>query len=99
MKVTKTQTGDTTTLVVEGRLETGTAPELETEINKVINGTKLLVLDFKQLDYVSSAGLRVLLTAQKTMTARGGMMKIIHINEVVREVFNITGFTSILTIE
>ncbi len=84
---------------VDGRLETGTAPELEMELNKVVPTCQDLVLDFAKLEYVSSAGLRVLLTAQKTMNAKGGSMKIIHINEVVREVFNITGFTSILTIE
>lgn len=98
MKVTKTQSGDVITLAVEGRLETGTAPELEEEINKVISNSKNLVLDFRHLEYVSSAGLRVLLTAQKAMNAKGGMMKIVNINDVVREVFNITGFTSILTI-
>ncbi|MCQ2753269.1 MAG: STAS domain-containing protein [Bacilli bacterium] len=99
MKVTQTKKDNATVVMVEGRLETGTAPELEMELNKIVPTCQNLVLDFSKLEYVSSAGLRVLLTAQKTMNARGGSMKITNINEVVREVFNITGFTSILTIE
>lgn len=99
MKVNQIKKGNTITIEIDGRLETGTAPELEVELNKVVPVCQDLILDFAKLEYVSSAGLRVLLTAQKTMNAKGGNMKIININDVVREVFNITGFTSILTIE
>lgn len=99
MKIIKKEKSGVVTLEIEGRLETGTAPELEAELNKIIPTTDDLVLDFAKLEYVSSAGLRVLLTAQKEMNSKNGKMKIIHVNEVINEVFEITGFTSILTIE
>ena len=72
--------------------------ELEAELNKDLGGADSLTLDFGKLDYISSAGLRVLLTAHKAMAAKGGM-KICNVNEVVQEVFEVTGFADILTIE
>ena len=97
MTINKLLSGDSLTLAVEGRLDTLTAPELEAEINQSAEGISSLVLDFAKLDYVSSAGLRVLLSAHKRMQAKGGM-KIVHINEIVREVFEVTGFANILNI-
>lgn len=97
MTILKTQNGGLTTLKIEGRLDTSTAPELETIIVNDLTGTKDLVLDFAALDYISSAGLRVILKAQKTMKNQG-TMKIIHVNDAVMEVFDITGFSDILTI-
>ena len=83
---------------VVGRLDTTTAPSLDKTINEDIGDTKNLVLDFKGLEYISSAGLRVLLNAQKKMQ-KIGEMKVMNVNESVMEVFEITGFADILTIE
>ncbi|MBQ1440692.1 MAG: STAS domain-containing protein [Clostridia bacterium] len=98
MNIKKTPNGSTLTITVEGRLDTVTAPDLEKEINASIADVKELILDFAGLDYISSAGLRLLLSAQKKMAAQGSM-KVVHVNDVVNEVFNITGFCDILTIE
>ncbi len=97
MKIIKNQSGGTLTIALEGRLDTTTAPELEQEI-KNLDGVTELVMDFARLDYISSAGLRVLLSAQKKMSKQGSM-KVIHANEMVLEVFEVTGFSDILTIE
>jgi len=97
MKITKQMNGNTLNIALEGRLDTTTAPELEQEI-KNLDGVDALVLDFSKLDYISSAGLRVLLSAHKTMSGRGGM-KVVNVNEIVSEVFEVTGFSDILTIE
>lgn len=86
------------TVTLEGRLDTTTAPQLETELMGSLEGVTSLVLDFEKLEYISSAGLRVLLAAQKVMMKQGEM-KVIHVNEVVMEVFEVTGFTDSLTIE
>ncbi len=98
MKITKNKDGTNLTIALEGRLDTTTAPELEKELNASIAGAESLTLDFSMLDYISSAGLRVLLSAHKTMSAKGGM-KVTHVNEIVSEVFDVTGFADILTIE
>jgi anti-sigma B factor antagonist len=98
MEIAKSKENTKLTLTVSGRLDTTTSPKLEAELNAEIAGITELVFDFKDLDYISSAGLRILLTAQKTM-AKQGAMKIIHVNETVMEVFEITGFADILTIE
>ena len=98
MTITKTQNGTALTIALEGRLDTMTAPELEKELKASLDGIESLELDFGKLDYISSAGLRVLLSAHKTMSGRSGM-KITHVNEIVREVFDVTGFTDILTVE
>ena len=83
---------------MEGRLDTTTAPELEQEIKSSLGGVTELVMDFARLDYISSAGLRVLLAAHKAMMKQGSM-KVVHANDMVMEVFEVTGFSDILTIE
>ena len=98
MTIEKTITGTATTLKIIGRLDTTTAPELEATIDGCVAGIKELVLDCSALEYVSSAGLRVILKAQKLMNAQGNM-KLTHVNETIMEVFDITGFADILTIE
>ncbi len=85
------------TLILEGRLDTTTAPQLEKEIQE-LDGITCLKMDFEKLDYLSSAGLRVLLLAQKKMN-RCGEMILNHVNETIMEVFDVTGFIDILTIE
>ena len=82
----------------EGRLDTVTAPEMEKAIREILPGLTELTLDFSGLDYISSAGLRVLLSAQKAMNAQGEM-KLCNVNESVMEIFEVTGFSDILTIE
>ena len=98
MTITKQQNGTALTLALEGRLDTVTSPELEKELKDALTGVDSLTLDFSKLDYISSAGLRVLLSAHKAMSAKGGM-KVRNVNEIVREVFDVTGFADILTIE
>ena len=83
---------------LEGRLDTVTAPDLEKELKGSLDGIQDLVMDFEKLEYISSAGLRVLLSAQKVMTKQGKMV-IIHVNESIMEIFEVTGFADILTIE
>ena len=87
-----------TTLKIDGRLDTTTAPELEKAINAEGDELKNLVLDFKGVDYISSAGLRVLLTAQKKMNVQGSM-ELIGVSEAVMDIFEMTGFADILVIE
>lgn len=89
---------DETVIRIIGRLDTVTAPDLDKTINEDLDGTKNLVLDVKEMEYISSAGLRVLLAAQKKMNKHGAM-KVINACESVMEVFELTGFTDILTIE
>lgn len=99
MNIVKTQEGNAAALMLEGRLDTMTAPELEAELGSVLtDDLKELTFDFEKLEYISSAGLRVLLYAQKFMRDRGEM-KIVNVNEMVMEVFEVTGFADILTIE
>ena len=86
------------TVALEGRLDTVTAPELEKCFKESLPGVTELVMDFEKLDYISSAGLRVLLSAQKTMN-RQGSMKLIHVIESIMEILEVTGFSDILTIE
>jgi len=85
-------------IAVEGRIDTMTAPDLEKEVKESIDGVEELIFDFEKLDYISSAGLRVLLSAQKIMNKQGSM-KVLHTNETILEIFEVTGFTDILTIE
>ena len=98
MTIEKTVAGTATVLKIVGRLDTTTAPELENAVDGCIAGIKELVLDCSAMEYVSSAGLRVILKAQKLMNAQGSM-KLTHVNETIMEVFDITGFADILTIE
>ncbi len=97
MTISKTVNGTELTLALEGRLDTVTAPELEKELKESLDGAERLILDFSKLDYISSAGLRVLLSAHKMMVAKGGM-KVTNVNEIVAEVFEVTGFADILDI-
>lgn len=85
-------------ITLSGRLDTTTAPQLESELKASLGGVEKLVLDFAGLDYLSSAGLRVLLAAQKTMNKQGSMV-IRSVNEIIAEIFEVTGFSDILTIE
>ena len=98
MTINKHMNGNALTIALEGRLDTTTAPELEKELKAAMDGIDALTFDFSALDYISSAGLRVLLTAQKTMSKKDGM-KVVNVNELVMEVFEVTGFADILTIE
>ena len=97
MTIEKTMNGTAVTLKIIGRLDTSTAPELEATVDGCIAGIRELVLDCEALEYISSAGLRVILKTQKQMQAQGSM-KLVHVNETIMEVFDITGFTDILTI-
>jgi anti-sigma B factor antagonist len=97
MKIEQNKNGNELTIALQGRLDTATAPELEEVIRSSLDGVTELVLDLKELDYISSAGLRVLLAAQKTMNKQGAM-KVQNVNETVNEIFEVTGFTDILTI-
>lgn len=97
MNIIKNQNGSVLNIALEGRLDTTTAPQLEAELRTALDGVSDLTLDFKALDYISSAGLRILLHAQKVMNKQGEM-KIANVNETIAEVFEITGFSDILTI-
>ena len=97
MTITKTAENGTLRIALEGRLDTNTAPQLEAELKTSLSGITELELDFSGLEYISAAGLRVLLAAQKTMS-RQGKMTIRNVNETIMEVFEITGFVEILTI-
>jgi len=98
MKITKKQDGSALVIALEGRLDTTTAPELEAELKGSLDGITDLTLDMAKLDYISSAGLRVLLSAHKTMMKQG-QMKVTNASEIVKEVFDVTGFSDILNIE
>ena len=98
LNIVKQVEDNSLTLALEGRLDTVTAPQLETEIKELIGSVTTLVFDFEKLEYVSSAGLRVLLSAQKVMNAQG-TMKIMHVNQTVMDIFEVTGFCDILNIE
>ena len=98
MTITSKKNGNALEIALEGRLDTMTAPELEAELNQSLGSVDSLTLDFSKLEYISSAGLRVLLSAHKVMSAKGGM-KVTNVNEIVQEVFEVTGFADILNIE
>lgn len=98
MTITKKQDGSKLVIALEGRLDTTTSPALEAELKEALAGLTELVFDFEKLEYISSAGLRVLLGTQKIMNKQGSMV-VRNVSEVVAEVFEVTGFTDILTIE
>ena len=98
LNIEKKKDGKDLTVSLSGRLDTVTAPELESELASSLDDVENLVIDMTDLEYISSAGLRVLLTAQKTMNQKG-TMKLINVNETVMEIFDVTGFVDILTIE
>lgn len=97
MTISTKQNGTNLEIALEGRLDTVTAPELEAELKKTMGKAETLTLDFENLAYISSAGLRVLLSAHKAMSGKGGL-RVINVNEIVREVFDVTGFADILNI-
>lgn len=97
MKVTLDKNGSTLKVSVSGRLDTTTAPELEKTLGSQLEGIESLTLDFTELAYISSAGLRVLLALQKKMN-RQGQMAVTHVNDNIMEVFDVTGFLDMLTI-
>ena len=98
LNINKTTEDKTLTVALEGRLDTTTAPQLESELKSELAGVEMLVMDFEKLEYISSAGLRVLLSAQKIMNKQGEM-KVVHVSDVINEIFEVTGFSDILNIE
>ena len=98
MEIIKQENGENLTIALVGRLDTATAPQLESELKQSLDGVKNLVLDLGKLEYMSSAGLRLLLSSQKQMSKQG-TMKVIHVNKVIMDIFEVTGFSDILTIE
>ena len=98
MTIEKIAESNKLTITLTGRLDTTTAPQLETELKQNISGVNELVLDLAALEYLSSAGLRVLLSAQKVMNHQGNMV-VRNVNEIIMEIFEVTGFVDVLTIE
>ena len=98
MNIEQKRNGTALTIAPEGYLDTITAPQLKAVLDTALAGVKELTFDFEKLEYISSSGLRLLLFAQKTMD-RQGSMKVIHANETVMEIFEVTGFSDFLTIE
>lgn len=98
LNINKTVENGSLIYTLTGRLDTVTAPQLERELKDELGSSGALILDFAGLEYISSAGLRVLLAAQKAMAGQGEL-KILHVNEPIMEIFEVTGFSEILTIE
>ena len=98
MTIEKNLNGTELTVTIVGRLDTTTAPQLEASLKESFEGVTKLILDFAELEYLSSAGLRVLLATQKVMNKQGEMI-IRNVNETINEIFEVTGFIDILTIE
>ena len=98
MTINKIQDGKALKVKVSGRLDTTTAPQLEEELNASLAEVEDLTMDFEELEYISSAGLRVLLSAQKVMNKQG-TMTVIGVNDTIMEIFEVTGFSDILTIQ
>ncbi len=98
MTITQTKTDSSLTIALDGRLDTTSAPDLEAVCKNGLDGVSELTIDMEKLDYMSSAGLRVILAMQKRMLEQGSM-KVVNVNEIIMEIFEITGFADILTIE
>ena len=98
MEIKKTLEGEKLTVAISGRLDTTTAPELEEALKESMDGISELVIDFTETEYISSAGLRVLLSAEKTMNKQGSMI-VTGVNDVIMEIFEVTGFVDILDIQ
>ena len=98
MTINKTLNGEALTIALEGRLDTTTAPTLDDELKSALNGVTALTFDLEKLEYISSAGLRVLLSAQKVMNKQGNMI-VKNVSEEINEIFEVTGFVDILNIE
>ena len=99
MNLIKKAAGNALTIALEGRLDTTTSPQLDNELDVSLEGVKDLTLDFSELTYISSAGLRVLLRAQRKMNGCQGTMRVTGVSDSIMEIFEITGFSEILTIE
>lgn len=96
MKINSVKKDDVTSLVVEGKLDTNTAPQAQEALDELVEeGARKILLDFRSLDYISSAGLRVLLATAKKLRASGGALRLCNLNETVAEVFQISGFNAI----
>ncbi|MBO4904167.1 MAG: STAS domain-containing protein [Lachnospiraceae bacterium] len=98
MTINENKNGSELVIIPEGRLDTTTAPELETRVKEIIEGVTDLTFDLSKLEYISSAGLRVLLSTQKVMEKQG-KMRFINVSDIIMEIFDVTGFSEILTIE
>ena len=98
LNITKKQEGTALTVILEGRLDTNTAPEFQAEVEPMLSGINELTLDCKALDYISSSGLRVLLTFEQELEGQGKTMQLCHVNDIIRDVFDVTGFLEILNI-
>ena len=98
MTITKNQDGSKLTIQLDGRLDTGTAPQLDKDLKESLEGITELIMDFEKLSYVSSAGLRAILSTQKKMNKQGKMI-IQNVNQTIMDVFEVTGFVDILTIQ
>ena len=98
LNIVKKQDGDTLTVKLDGRLDTNTAPDFQTEMEPLLNDISKLVMDFEKLDYISSAGLRVLLTFEQEMEEQEKTLELTHVNDIIHDVFDVTGFLDILTI-
>ena len=98
LNIVKKQEGDVLNVRLEGRLDTNTAPIFQSEVEPLLGGISELALDFEKVDYVSSAGLRVLLTFEQELEEQDKKMVLCHVNDIIRDVFDVTGFLEILTI-
>jgi anti-sigma B factor antagonist len=98
LNIEKKQEGNTLTVKLDGRLDTNTAPVFQGEVEPLLENLSKLTLDFEKVDYVSSAGLRVLLTFEQEMEENRKPMELCHVNDMIRDVFEVTGFLDILTI-
>ena len=98
LTITKKQEGTALTVALEGRLNTNTAPGFQAEVEPLLGGLSELTLDCEALDYISSAGLRVLLTFEQELEEQGKPMRLCNVNDIIRDVFDVTGFLEILTI-
>ena len=98
LNITKKQEGDALTVMLEGRLDTNTSPDFQAEVEPLLGSFAGLTLDCEKLNYISSAGLRVLLTFEQEMEEQDKTMQLCHVNEVIHDVFDVTGFLEILTI-
>ena len=99
LQLTKEKVGEVLTVHIKGDLNVKTSPLLEEELTKSIGGVKELALDFANVEYISSAGLRVLLAMEKTMRRQGGKMKLQHLNAAIKEIIRLAGFLQVMTIE
>jgi anti-sigma B factor antagonist len=98
MNIIKARTGSTLKIALQGRLNTAAAYKLDNEIRPILDSVTILIWDLGELEYISATGLRLLLAAQKVMNTQGKMV-VINANELITEIFEVTGFTSILTLE